>query len=98
MGSTYEFGAQNAPQLLKAALYCSLVGSFYFPFRFSLNAHSNIGPKLIHAFAIFCKLLRHDKTNFKNLFIYFKCIFSKMTRWWNLKKEFTYSDVLCGMS
>ena len=53
MGSTYEFGAQNAPQLLKAALYCSLVNSFYFPFRFSLNAHSNFGPKLIHAFAIF---------------------------------------------
>ena len=53
MGSTYEFGAQNAPQLLTAALYCSLVNSFNVPFRFSLNAHSNFGPKLIHAFAIF---------------------------------------------
>ena len=56
MGSTYEFDAQNAPQLLKAALNCSLVNSFYFPFRFSLNAHSNFGPKLIHAFVIFVSL------------------------------------------
>ena len=98
MGSTYEFGAQNVPQLLTAALYCSLVNSFYVPFRFSLNAHSNFGPKLIHAFAIFVRFLRHDKTNIKNLFIYFKRRFSKMARWWNLKKEFTYSDVSCGIS
>ena len=37
MGSTYEFGAQNAPQPLKAALYCSLVNSFYFPFGLALT-------------------------------------------------------------
>ena len=98
MGSTCEFDAQNALQPLTAALYCSLVNSFYVPFRFSLNAHSNFGPKLICAFEIFVSFLRHDKTNIKNLFIYFKRIFSNMKRWWNLKKKFTYSDVLCGIS
>ena len=46
MGSTYEFDAQNALQPLTAALYCSLVNSFYFLFRFSLNAHSTLDRNL----------------------------------------------------
>ena len=80
MGSTYEFGAQNAPQLLTAALNCSLVNSFYVPCL--ALTHIPTLTETFHAFAIF-SFLRHDKTNIKNLFIYFKRRFSKMMRWRN---------------